>query len=168
MLTRWKSIAVGALALMMAGLIAPVSAMQESTNVEIMQVRSTYHHVNSSIHDALQAQVEYAIARASEDEPGMQQAAAVMLVSLAETRFWLAILDAQVTASQFSDKIDKQVADLNALAIQAFDTIGIALLTNDMQTFNSRLDESADFFNRLSLDLGTLRSSLGPELTGPS
>lgn len=168
MLIRWKCIVVGALALMMTGLAAPASAMQEATNVEIMKVRSTYHHVNSSIHDALQAQAEYAIARAGKDEPGMQEAAAEMLVALAETRFWLAVLDAQITASQFSDKIDKQVADLSALAIQAFDTIGIALLTNDLQKFNMQLDESANFFNRLSLDLRNLRSDLGPELTGPS
>ena len=165
MMNRWKMAALGTFATVVAGFAAPLPASAELTNTQIVTLRTTYHEVTGVIHDVLVGLQEYSIARAQEDEMGMRSAAAEMVMSLAESKYWVTLLDKQVTATALGDEIDKDVADLSALVTEAFDTVAIVLFTNDLDAINKQLDESANAFNRLSLDLHNVSAALWPRLS---
>jgi hypothetical protein len=173
-MNRWKWLVLSVCALVFAGFAAPVSAGSHTASeqraeehraaMRLTNLRITFHHANSALYNVLEAQQEYVAARADKDEMGMRLAAAGMFVSLAESSFWLAHLDAQVTASEFSDKIDKDVATLRELVATALDTLDEAFLANDLDAISTALDNSADAFNRLAPSIHSVINALWPKL----
>jgi hypothetical protein len=160
------------LALVLAGVSVPASAQtsaeraeKQTAAMQLTSMRITYHHANSALHDVLEAVQEYSIARANNNENGMRTAAAMMLMSLAEARFWMARLDFQVTASQFGEKIDQDVANLRNLLANVFNNLADALFNNDLQAISAGMDESANAFNSLALNTHGVMNALWPRLS---
>ena len=173
-MNRWKWLALGVFALVVAGLAGPVSAGSHTASeqraeehraaMRLNDMRITFHHANSALYNVLESQQGYVVARANKNDMGMRLAAAGMFVSLAESSFWLAHLDAQVTASEFGDKIDKDVATLRELVATALDILDEAFLANDLDAINAGLDNSADAFNRLAPSIHNVINALWPKL----
>ncbi len=130
--------------------------------MQLTNVRITYTRARDAIFSVLRAQQVYSIERANEDEMGMRVAAAAMLMSLAESRFWMARLDAQVTESQFGGEIDKDVTDLRTLVTNAFNAIAEDLFSNNLDAINAAMDKSANAFNTLARSNQSLMNKLWP------
>ena len=170
---RWKMAMFGVLAAALAGLATPVlaetdaeRAAKQTAAMELTQMRITYNHARSAIHDVLEAQQSYSLERANKDDLGMREAAAAMIMSLAEARFWMVRLDVQVTESQFGPKIDKDVADLTALVTNAFVGLADELFAGDLNAINKAMDDSANDFNILARTNHNVMTSLWPQLSG--
>ena len=171
---RWKWLVLGVFALAFMGHIGPVvagshtasdqGAEQHHAAMRLNNMRITFHHANSALYNVLESQQGYVVARANKDEMSMRLAAAGMFVSLAEASFWLAHLDAQVTASEFGEKNDKDVATLRELVATALDTLDEAFIANDLEAINKGLDKSADAFNRLAPSIHNVINALWPKL----
>lgn len=171
MINRWKLVSLSALALVLVGFAVPASAetdaQRAAMQTEAMQLtnmRITYHHANSALNDILESVQEYSIARASKNEDSMRGAAALLLVSLAEARFWMARLDFQVTTSLFGEKLDQDVANLRVLLANVFDNLATALFNNDLKAINAGMDQSANALNTLALNTHAVMTGLWPKL----
>lgn len=151
---------LGVAALALTTLAAPVLADQAET---MRGVKTAYVSAFSAIAETLEAQQVYSVARASNNENGMFEAAADMLASLSEARYWMAILDQRVTASDFSEEIDKDVAKLSEIVAQAHDEFDDAILSGNLNTVNAAMDKSAKDFNQLFVSVNTVRNKLFPE-----
>jgi hypothetical protein len=172
---RLKWLAVGVFTLFLAGLSSPAPtaaadtsaqrAEEQTAAMQLTNIRITYTRARDAIFDVLRAQQVYSIERANEDEMGMRTAAAAMLMSLAESRFWMARLDAQVTESQFGAEIDKDVTDLRSLVTNAFNAIAVDLFSNNLDAINAAMDKSANEFNTLARSNQNLMAKLWPRLS---
>ena len=119
-----------------------------------------YSHVRASVLDAVLQQTQFNVARAQADETAMEVNAAELLAALTEAKSWTDALERTVTPGEFTPEIDASVADLAALVTSAHDNLVELLVAGDMEAIGLQLDESSDTFNRLSVDLGTLRPLL--------
>lgn len=170
-MSRWKLTVFSVFAVVLATLAAPVwaetdaeRAAKQTEAMQLTNMRITYHHANSALHDVLEAVQEYSIARASNNEDGMRGAAAMLLISLAESRFWMARLDFQVTTSLFGEKLDQDVANLRVLLANVFNNLADALFNNDLQAINAGMDQSANSLNTLARDTQAVMTGLWPKL----
>ena len=119
-----------------------------------------YSHTRAAVLDTVLQVREFSVARAADDQAGMEINAAELLGALTQAREWTAGLDRTVTASGFTPEIDAAVADLAELTSAAHDTLVDDLVGDDMAAIGRQLDESADVFNRMSRDLSTLNVML--------
>lgn len=133
----------------------PAVAQDHMTNVYGDAFRS-----RDAIRDALDAVSAFGAARAAGEEEASEAAAVDMLAALVRARFWLAMLDAEVTASAYSEDLDMQVAQLRAMAVRGFDTVSEALVDNDLDALEAALDDSGDWLNALSADGRTVTTRL--------
>jgi len=158
----WAIGMLGAAALVLAVAAAPqpLPAQQESTNV-----RLTYLQTRAAIFDTLAAQQRFSLARAEGNEVAQRAAAAQMLANLSLADALTARLDETVTASAYSEEIDRNVADLHEIVMTAFDNLDEPLMANDLSAIGQRLDESGDVFNRLSRTIRTVDDTLFPHLS---
>lgn len=115
-----------------------------------------YSHVRASLINTVLQVREFSVARAADDQMGMEVNAFELLGALIAAEEWTGALDRTVTAANFSPEIDEAVADLAALTKSTHDNLVDLLVTDDMAEIGRRLDESAQSFNRLSSDLNTL------------
>ena len=171
----WQLGVLGLFALALSAFAAPARADSHGTSGgmtaeesaaarQLTTLRVTFHNAFNALTNVREAEVSYSLARNNENTVAMRNAAALMLVSMAEARFWLALLDREVTATDFSEKIDKDVADLSALLVEAFDFVAEALYSNDLARINAALDEAAETFNRLFLRTNAVTNALWPRV----
>ena len=172
----WRFGVLSLFAFALSAFAAPALATSHSTSEgmtaeesaaarQLTTLRVTFHNAFNALTNVREAEVSYSLARNNENTVAMRNAAALMLVSMAESRFWMALLDKEVTASAFSEKIDKDVADLRVLLIEAFDFVAEALYSNDLARINTALDEAAETFNRLYLRTNAVTNALWPQIT---
>ena len=168
---RLNWLIIGVFAMFLAGLSAPASAAtdaeraaEQTAAMELTNIKITYTKARNAIFGVLDAQAVYSRERANKDEMGMRNAAAAMLVALAESRFWMTRLDAQVTEAQFGPEIDKDVADLAALVTNAFNEIADELFANDLAAINKAMDDLGDAFSTLARTNQNLMATLWPKL----
>ena len=119
-----------------------------------------YLHTRASVLDTVLQVREFSVARAADDQLGMEINAVELLGALTQAREWTAALDRTVTANEFTPDIDMAVADLAELTNTAHDTLAGDLAGDDMAAIGRQLDESANAFNRMSRDLNTLNVML--------
>ncbi len=172
-MTRLKWLVVSVFTVFLIGAAAPASAETDAERaqkqidaMQLTSIKMTYTHARDAMFGILRAVDAYSMERANKDEQGMRVAAAALLMSLAESRFWMVHLDKQVTASQFGEKLDKDVADLTALITNAFNEIADELFANDLDAINKAMDESGNAFNILARSNQNLMTSLWPQLSG--
>ncbi len=143
----------------LAGLTTPVLADQAQT---MRDVKAAYVSAFSGMASALEAQQIYSVARSEKNEDVMYTAAADMLASLSEARYWMVILDQRVTASDFSADIDKDVAQISQIVAKAHDEMDDAILTGNLKTITAAMDKAAQDYNKLFASINKVRDRLFP------
>ena len=144
-MSKLKLVVFGVAAVFLASLATPVLADKAQT---MREVKAAYVAGFSGMASALEAQQAFSVARANKSEPGMHRAAADMLASLSEARYWMVVLDQRVTASDFSEELDKDVATMSQIISTAHDEIDDAMFTGNLKTIGAAMDKSAKDFNR--------------------
>ncbi len=144
----------------LSGIVAVPAPSWSLTDEDAASIRQTFSLSSAALHDVLVGIATYGEARAANNEYGMRRAAASMLGAMAEARIWLALLDGQVTAADFDAETDQAVTDLRQLLATTFDNLDGAFFSNDLQAINRGLDQSADSFNRLLLDLNRVSNGI--------
>ena len=172
-MTRLKWLVLGVFTVFLVGLSTPAPAAtdeeraaKQTAAMQLTNMKITYTHARGALIDVLEAQQVYSIERANKDEMGMRTAAAAMLMSLAESRFWMVRLDVEVTESLFGAKIDKDVADLTVLVTDAFNNIADDLFSNDLDAINKAMDDSGNAFSLLARSNQNVMAALWPKLSG--
>lgn len=117
----------------------------------------------SGIALAVDAQSAFGEARARSDREATRKAAAAMLVGLTEAKFWLAVLDSDVDASNSSSEIDADVSELSEIVNTAFDRVDDLLYANDMDGLEAALDDAADAFTGLHRSMISILDALFPK-----
>ncbi|HKK35574.1 MAG TPA: hypothetical protein VJ994_04705 [Paracoccaceae bacterium] len=136
-------------------LALPLAAVAPAPLVAQSGVGGVYHDAfrsRDAIADTLDAVSAFGEARGAGDRQAAEQAAADMLTALLRARFWLAMLDAEVTATSHSAEIGSQVTELRTVAVQGFDTVFVALADNDLAALERALDGSGDWLNTLTVN----------------
>jgi hypothetical protein len=126
-------------------------------------IRTSAARAFSGIALAVDAQSDFGAARARSDRDGARQAAAAMLIGLAQAKFWLAVLDADVDGSAYSEEVDADVRELNEIVGGAFDRVDDLLYAGDMNGLEAALDDSADAFTGLRRSMLGLLDALFPD-----
>ena len=162
-MSKLKTLVIATLALLSVNVVGANNAWS-LTDQQISTLRLTYASAMSSMHDVLEGVSAYSVARARQDEQGMRRAAAFMLGALAESRMWMALLDLQVTPEDFGADADRAVTNLREMLATTFDDLDDAFFSNDLDAINARLDDSADRFNQLFLDVNAIAAAVGPAL----
>lgn len=121
-------------------------------------IRADFVQVLAAGDAVMSAQSAFNAAKSAGDRQRMEDAAFDLLVASAAAAFWSAMLDDAVTAENTSETVDRQAAELRALAGGVFTGLAPIVATGDFGALTARLDESADninSFNRLVRGIAT-------------
>ncbi len=127
--------------------VAAAQSVEERHSVQTGTMLAAF-----AIKHSLDAQTAFNEARAIGDNAAMEEAAARLLNNLDSAQEHLAVLDARVDATAYSERLDGEVAELLSLVERAYDAVDDFILDRDMAGFGRALDNSADWFTALRAD----------------
>ncbi len=147
--------------LLAAGLALPAAAAEPDPPHRLML--ANYLKVMGAVNAAMEAESEFAVARAAADERGMHDAASAGMASLLAAAYWSAVLDEQVTPENTSQEIDDDVTELRVTIVGVYQRLLPLVIENDLEEIGRRLDGSQDTLNDIFAITHRIWDRIGPQ-----